>query len=363
MPVLNELPTPCVVVSLSALERNILDMAERCRRHGVRLRPHIKTHNLPGIAGRQIRAGAAGVTVATPREALLARGYGITDIFIAREVTDSVDLRELMALSQSAQLIVAVDSAEGARAVSAAAVQGGCELVARIEVDVGGNRCGVRTPERLLALARQVLALPGLKLAGIFTHEGHVYGAADRAELARLSTAAAQTLAAHAAALRQHGITVEAVSVGSSPSAKTAADFAGVSEVRPGNYVFNDGMQVANGTATLADCALTVVASVISRPECDRAILNVGSKLLGSDRGRNVSDTGGYGWVVEPERQVISRLYEEHGVIDAANTLRIGQRVRVLPSHACIVANLARTVVLVNDRDEILETWTNQRYA
>ena len=363
MSMLAELPTPCVVVSVSALERNVLDMAERCRRHGVRLRPHIKTHNLPGIAARQVRAGAAGVTVATPREAGLAAGYGLVDIFIAREVTDGVDLRELAELSRTAALTLAVDSEEGASAVSAAAVRAGIEFAARIEVDVGGNRCGVSTTERLVALAQHILALPGLRFAGIFTHEGHVYGAADRADLARLSTAAVHALAAHAESLRQHGIAVDAVSVGSSPSAKTASDFHGITEVRPGNYVFNDGMQVSNGTATLADCALTVIATVISRPEPDRAILNVGSKLLGSDRGRNVSDTGGYGWVVEPERQVISRLYEEHAVIDAPNQLRIGQRVRLVPSHACIVANLARTVVLADDQGEVLETWANQRYA
>jgi D-serine deaminase-like pyridoxal phosphate-dependent protein len=363
MSVLAELSTPSVVVSVSALERNILGMAEHCRRHGVHLRPHIKTHNLPDIAARQVRAGAAGLTVATPREAALASGYGLDDIFIAREVTDSVDLCELVELGKTAALTLAVDSEEGAVAISRAAVQGGIELAARIEVDVGGNRCGVSTTAQLEALARRILALPGLRFAGIFTHEGHVYGATDRTELARLATAAVHTLAAHAEALRQRGIAVAAVSVGSSPSAKTAADFVGVTEVRPGNYVFNDGMQVANGTATLADCALTVIATVISRPEPNRAILNVGSKLLGSDRGRNVSDTGGYGWVVEPERLVISRLYEEHAVIDAPNPLRIGQRVRIVPSHACMVANLARTVVLADDRGEVLEMWANRRYA
>jgi len=358
-----DLPTPCVVVSQSALERNLGDMAERCRRHGVCLRPHIKTHNLPEITRRQLQAGAAGVTVATPLEAALAARHGVADIFVAREVVDVVDLRELLAVACTARITVAVDSPEGAQALSQAAVGQGLTVAVRLEVDVGGNRCGLRTPGDLAALARCVLALPGLRFAGIFTHEGHVYGAADRAELARQSTEAVHALAAHAEALRRDGIAVEVVSVGSSPSAKRAADFRGVTEVRPGNYAFNDGMHVANGTATLAECALTVIATVISRPVPDRAVLNVGSKLLGSDRGRNVSDTGGYGLVVEPERHVLARVYEEHGVIDAPNGLRIGQRVRLVPSHACMVANLARCVVLVGDGGQALETWKNQRYA
>lgn len=358
-----DLPTPCVVVSLSALERNLSAMAERCRREGVSLRPHIKTHNLPEITHRQLKAGATGVTVATPLEAALAARHGADDIFVAREVADAVDLRELLALAGTARTTVAVDSREGAEALSRAAGEQGLTVAVRLEVDVGGNRCGVRAAGDLLALARQVQALPGLRLAGIFTHEGHVYGAADRTELARQATEAVHALAAHAEELRRAGVAVETVSVGSSPSAKTAADFRGITEVRPGNYAFNDGMQVANGTAALEDCALTVIATVISRPVPDRAILNVGSKLLGSDRGRNASDSGGYGLVVAPERQVLARVYEEHGVIDAPNGLHIGQRVRLVPSHACMVANLARRVILADEQDRVLETWKNQRYA
>lgn len=358
-----DLPTPCVLVSRSALERNLRAMAELCRRHGVRLRPHIKTHNLPEIAQRQLAAGAGGVTVATPLEAAIAAHHGVRDIFVAREVVDRVDLRGLFDVARTARLSLAVDSVPGAEAVAAAAAAQGLQIAVRIEVDVGGNRCGVRSAEELASLARRIQGLPALRFDGVFTHEGHVYGAADRAELARLATEAVHTLAALADALRQGGIAVPVVSVGSSPSAKSAADFRGITEIRPGNYAFNDAMQVANGTATIADCALTVVATVISRPVPDRAILNVGSKSLGSDRGRNVSDTGGYGLVIEPERQVLSRVYEEHGVIDAPNGLHIGQRVRLVPSHACMAANLARTVAFVDDQGEVLETWQNRRYA
>ncbi len=364
MAAIADLPTPCVVVCASVLERNVLGMAERCRRHGVRLRPHIKTHNLPEIMRRQLAAGADGVTVATPREAAVAARHGAGDIFVAREVVDPADLRGLLAVARGgARITLAVDSPEGADAVSRAAVAEGVEVAVRLEVDVGGNRCGLRDTDALEAVARRVLGLPGLRLGGIFTHEGHVYAAADRAELARLADEAVRTMAAHAEALRRRGVPVADVSVGSSPSVKAAAAFPGVSEVRPGNYVFNDAMQTANGTAAPADCALTVVASVISRPAEDRAVINAGSKLLGSDRGRNVSDTGGYGVVIEPERHVLSRLYEEHGVIDAPNRLRVGQRVRLVPSHACMVANLAPAVVLADDQGRVLETWENRRFG
>ena len=358
-----DLPTPCVLISRRILESNLQAMAERCRSLGVRLRPHIKTHNLPEIAQRQLHAGAGGVTVATPQEAALAARHGVRDIFVAREVADRVDLCALLDVARSVHLITAVDSVAGAEALAEVAAAREMPMAVRLEVDTGGQRCGVATLEALTALARRVLALPALRLEGIFTHEGHVYGAADHQDLIRQATAAVQALGAMGAGLRAAGVPCGEVSVGSSPSAKTATDFRGVTEVRPGNYVFNDGMQVANGTARIEDCALSVVATVISRPAPDRAVLNVGSKLLGSDRGKNASDTGGYGLVLEPERQVLTRLYEEHGVIDAANGLRVGQRVRLLPTHACIVANLARTVALVDDRGGVVEVWSNRRYA
>lgn len=362
MPTVNELPTPAVIIEKEVLERNIRRMADLCRKHGVRLRPHIKTHNVPEIARLQLGAGATGATVATLSEARAMARHGITDIFIAREITDGVDMEELAELSRQVNLTQAVDSQAGVCRLTRAMANRGGKLRVRIEIDVGGQRCGMSTPDDVTNLAMEIRDNATLEFGGIFTHEGHVYAAADRAALSGVADQAIARIRQFADALAARNLPPAVVSVGSSPAAKKATAFAGITEIRPGNYVFNDAMQVANGSAVIDDCALKVMATVISKPTADRFILNVGTKLLGSDRGRNVSDTGGYGWVISPERYVISRIYEEHAVVDSPGTPAVGQRVILLPSHACMAANLARTVFLVDAQGGILERWPNRRF-
>ena len=358
-----ELVTPLVLVSEPILSRNLARMAALARRHGVALRPHVKTHNTPQIARRQMAAGACGVTVATLAEARAMASYGMTDIFVAREMVDRAGLVELARLGQQVATLLAVDSRAGASLVSAVMQELGVTQNVVIEIDVGAGRCGLAAPAAALALAREIRTLPGLCLRGLFTHEGHIYGATSRAEMAQIAAAAVQQMTDLAARFREEGIETPVVSIGSSPSAKTIAAFGDVTEVRPGNYVFNDGMQLANGTATPDDCALRVVATVISRPTDRRAILNVGSKLLGSDRGGSISDSGGYGRVIAPAPHLICRLYEEHAIIEGPNSLAVGQPVTFVPSHACIVANLARELHLVDETGRVLETWPNARFS
>jgi len=179
----------------------------------------------------------------------------------------------------------------------------------------------------------------------------------------------------------------DVVSIGSSPSLKLLADRRKITEARPGNYVFNDAMQLANGSAGLEDCALKVMATVISKPASDRVILNVGSKLLGSDRGCKISDSGGYGLVHDPllggvrdlslrsdcakgeagggsaaDVSRITRIYEEHAVIEeGSNSLVVGQNVIFIPSHACMAANLAREIYVVDAGGKVIEEWRNTK--
>jgi D-serine deaminase-like pyridoxal phosphate-dependent protein len=363
MRMVSEIPTPVVTIEKDVLERNIRRMADLSRRHGLNLRPHVKTHNVPEIAALQLREGAAGITVATLPEARAMARHGMTDVFIAREITDWADLKELAELSQRADVGVAADSEEGVKRLSQVMADRGAKVSVLLEVDVGGHRCGMSKADEVIALARRVQDAAALAFRGIFTHEGHVYGAADLPAIRAIAAETVHRMRETADALAAQGLRPKVVSVGSSPSVKTATAFDGITEIRPGNYVFNDAMQVANGAAAEADCALKVIATVVSKPEPGRFVLNVGSKLLGSDRGRHVSDTGGYGWVVSPERHVISRLYEEHSVVDSPGTLAVGQRVVLLPTHACIVANLARAVFLVDSQGGVLEHWPNRRFS
>lgn len=354
-----DIETPAVTVDLVRLHRNIRGMAEAARQAGVALRPHTKTHKLPGIAHWQIDAGAAGITVAKVAEAEVMAASGLKDIFIANEIVTPSKISRLAALARRVQISVGVDSREGAEALSRGAVSEGVTLHVVIEVNVGLNRCGVLPGQPVLALAQYIQTLPGLHLEGIFTHGGHAYGATTFEERDAIGRAEGQGVADSARLLAEHGISVERVSVGSTPTARSAASVPGVTEVRPGNYVFYDAMQVGLGVATWDDCALRIAATVISRPDAHRAVIDAGSKILGAERGSNLSQVRGHGHVVEYPHALLARLSEEHGVItfeEPSEAPRIGERVTVIPGHACPVANLVDKVYLV-ENERVAAAW------
>jgi D-serine deaminase-like pyridoxal phosphate-dependent protein len=340
------IPTPCVVVDLDVLERNVTRMASRAREAHVRLRPHAKTHKCPEIAALQRAAGAWGLSVAKVGEAEVFVAAGFDDIFVAFPAVGSDKGRRLLRLSDSARLACGVDSVEGAETLAAPFRAAGRTLDVLLKVDVGYGRVGV-LPEQAVELATRIGALGGLRLRGVFTHAGHGYGATTRAELDAIARQEGTTLAGTARALASHGLAADEVSVGSTPTAAVAMREAGVTECRPGNYVFHDGSQVALGTCALEDCALTVVATVVSVPAAGRAVLDAGSKTLSSDPLRPLA--GGYGQILGSSSR-IEKLSEEHGVVAlaAGEQMRVGQRVRVLPNHACVVANLHDRLVGVS---------------
>ena len=333
-----DLSTPAVVVDLDVLERNVARMAARAREAGVKLRPHAKTHKVPEIARMQLGAGASGVSVAKTAEAEVFAAAGFDDLFVAYPVVGGDKARRLLALADRARLAVGADSIEGASTLAAPFHAAGRVLDVMLKVDVGYGRVGV-LPADAPGMARRIAAIPGLRLRGVFTHAGHAYGAADREGVDEVAAGEGGTLAAVAAALARDGLGGLEVSVGSTPTARRAMTVPGVTECRPGNYVYHDASQVSLGTCALEDCALTVVATVVSVPAPGRAVLDAGSKTLSSDPLR--PQAGGHGWVLGTGSR-IARLSEEHGVIDVADgdAFRVGQRVRVLPNHACVVSNL-----------------------
>lgn len=340
------LSTPAVVVDLDVLERNIRRMAARAREAGVRLRPHAKTHKCPQIGRLQRAAGAWGLSLAKVGEAEVFADAGFDDLFVAFPVVGEDKGRRLLALSDRARVAVGVDSVEGAQTLAAPFHAAGRTLEVLLKVDVGYGRVGV-LPERAVDVATRIAELPGLRLRGVFTHAGHGYLAETKAGVEEIARLEGERLAAAAADLRAAGLDVDEVSVGSTPTAALAMRVPGVTECRPGNYVFHDASQVALGTCSVEDCALTIVATVVSVPAKDRAVVDAGSKTLSSDPLRPLA--GGYGQILGRASR-IEKLSEEHGVVAVAEgeSFRVGERVRILPNHACVVANLHDRLVGVS---------------
>ena len=286
------LSTPSVLVDLDILERNIARMAARAREAGVRLRPHAKTHKCPEIARLQRAAGAWGLSVAKVGEAEVFADAGFDDLFVAYPVVGEDKGRRLVTLAERVRLAVGADGVDGARTLAAPFRAAGRALDVLLKVDVGYGRVGV-LPEHAVELARQIVEMPGLRLRGVFTHAGHGYLAETKTAVDEIAAQEGGRLAATVADLRAAGFPVEEVSVGSTPTAAVAMRVPGVTECRPGNYVFHDASQVALGTCGIEDCALTVVATVVSVPAPDRAVVDAGSKTLSSDPLR--PRAGGYG--------------------------------------------------------------------
>ncbi len=338
------LDTPALIVDLDRLEGNIARWAAFARQAGVRLRPHGKTHKCIEIARRQLDAGAVGLTLAKIGEAEVMAASGIRDIFLAYEVIGDPKLARLEALARSARIRVGVDSAEGADALDTAARAAGLVFDVLIEVDTGLGRCGVRPGEALLALATHVARLRGVRIAGIFTYRGY------RTDPEAAGREEGEIMVREADRLRKAGIEIDEISVGSTPTGRSAGRVSGITEIRPGTYVFNDAMQVRWGCATTDECALTVLARVISRPAGDVAVLDAGSKVLTAERGPFSSRGESHGVIRDYPDCQIDRLWEEHGRVqltDEARRLAVGDLVHVVPTHVCPTVNLAERLVCV----------------
>jgi D-serine deaminase-like pyridoxal phosphate-dependent protein len=351
VPFLDDLDTPSVVVDLDVLEANIGRMAAHAKESGVRLRPHAKTHKIPELARLQLAAGSTGISLAKIGEAEVFADAGIEDVFLAYPVVGAKKADRVLALSQRMRIAIGADSVAGAATIGDVFHAAGRRIEVLLKVDCGYHRVGV-SPEAAVTTASRLAELPGIALRGVFTHAGHAYHASGRDEIDRIARTEGEILAQAAAEIRAAGIPVAEVSVGSTPTARGSMGVAGVTECRPGNYVYHDASQVSLGTCGLGDCAMTVLATVVSVPAPERAVLDCGSKTLSSDPLRPRGE--GHGWILGRKSRLAS-LSEEHGVVrvEPGESFRVGERVRVLPNHACVVSNLHDRVVLARgDRVE-----------
>ncbi len=344
---ISQIDTPALLIDLDQVDVNLKRMQQKADRYGVVLRPHIKAHKIPELALLQIQLGAGGVTVSKVSEAEVMAAAGIEDILIANQIVTREKLERLLALSRKANMSVGLDSVEGARRLSEVFSSAGKTIEFVIEINSGLNRCGVLPGRETVDLIRAVDSLPGLKFKGLFTHAGQVYGKASLEEVKAVSRLESQTMSETADSLQEMDIRAHVVSVGSTPTMKVWEGWPGVNEIRPGNYIFNDAIQIALDVAVPDDCALTVAATVISRPAPDRAVIDAGSKVLALDKGGHGAETTkGFGLVLG-RQAVLERLSEEHGMmaLDPAETLAVGDRVRIVPNHACPVINLFDSAV------------------
>jgi D-serine deaminase-like pyridoxal phosphate-dependent protein len=354
-----DLDTPALLVDLPRMERNVQRMAAFAREAGVTLRPHVKTHKIPALAHLQLTAGATGITVAKLGEAEVMADAGITDILVCYPIVGGEKLERLSHLARRARISVALDSIEVASGLSSAARAHGVHFDVFVEVDSGLNRCGLPPGDAPVDLLRHIARLEGLAPIGLLTHAGHALRALAAEERDAIGRYEGECVVLTKARADAAGLRVREVSVGSSATVRVSGRVRGVTEIRPGTYIFNDLAQMSVGACAEQDCALTVLSTVVSRPTPDRVILDAGSKCLSSDFHGMTDRLSGYGSLKGSGGVVISRLSEEHAVVvlpDGAPRPAIGERVEIIPNHACAALNLFDTLTGVRD-GEVEVTW------
>jgi D-serine deaminase-like pyridoxal phosphate-dependent protein len=363
--ILASLPTPCVLIDLDRVDRNIDRMQAAADARGLRLRPHAKTHKSIAMARQQIARGAAGICCAKLGEAEVFAAAGIEDIRLPYPLNPA-NADRVISLLDRTRLSFVVDDAGVAQAWSRVLQSHGRDVDVLVKVDVGFHRCGI-DPDRAdaAAIVARIAEMPGLRVRGLLSHAGHAYGAASESETMAIADAEARLLAGLSAQAQQLGVEIEEVSVGATPTARFSVQLDGITEIRPGNYIYYDRTQVGLGAAAWADCALTVLARIVSTPAADRLILDSGSKTLTNDLARGFGGAPGYGVVFDDldasapdDSLTIERLSEEHANVrlrEGGRRRETGDLVRILPNHSCVVSNLVDRAWLVRGHEVVGE--------
>ncbi len=341
---LEDLETPVPVIDLDRVERNLAKMQAYCDSHNLRLRPHIKTHKMPAFARRQVDLGACGITCQKLGEAEVMVDAGLDNILISYPLIGPGKALRLAALARRAMMGVAVDNPLALETAAEAARAASKPIGVLVEFDSGNKRTGVVSVDQALDLARRAMEAEGLRFDGLMTYP---------------STAATSDFVTEAKRrFAEAGLAIPVVSGGGTPNAWQAHEIAGLTEVRVGTYIYHDRATVAAGAASLDECALHLHATVVSRPTEDRAVIDAGTKSLTSDLVAPSAGTG-YGLILGYPDAVIERLNEEHGVLDLSRCHRkpgLGERLRIIPNHVCVVSNLHDEVVISRD-GRVVDSW------
>lgn len=326
---LDQVATPMPVIDEDRLAANIARVQTYCDQHGKAFRPHIKTHKIAAVARQQVEAGAVGLNCQKVTEAEVFADAGFDDILITYNILGPAKLARLKALNERVAKLAVVADSEVTLAGLASTFDADRPLTVLVECDTGAKRCGVQTPEAAVALAEKIASAPGLRFGGIMTYPA-VGGAVE------VETFMARTMAL----LSDKGIDCPVRSSGGSPDLFCAHLVPSATEHRAGTYVYNDRSMVRAGHCTADDLAMHILATVVSRPAADRAVLDCGSKALTSD----LLGFTDYGSIHGFEGARIVSLSEEHAVVDLSGCAepfpQIGTMVKVVPNHTCVVTNL-----------------------
>jgi len=352
----SEIETPALVVDLDRMERNLARGAAYAKQHGLRLRPHTKTHKSVRIGRRQLELGAAGLTVAKVSEAEIMVEAAPSDLLVAYPIVGRTKLERLMAVARRTRVTVALDSLLAARQLSAAAQATQVEIGVLAEFDAGLGRVGVAPGAALVALAQGIRNLPNLAFEGVTFYPGHIKdldesGLHALAQLSELTRSIAEDF-------RRAAIEVKIMSGGSTPTLYHSHRIEGLTEIRPGTYLYNDVNTMLSGACALEDCAATILATVVSTAREGHMIIDGGSKTFSSDRPVNSPEVT-FGHVVEAPGARFHKMNEEHGFIDLARAERqfaVGDRVRVIPNHVCVAVNLHEQAYGLRG-DQVEEIW------
>ena len=360
---LADLPTPSLVLDRGKLERNLKRMSDAVRRHGVALRPHLKTAKSFEVARLATKGEAGGITVSTLAEAEYFVEHGFADITVAAALPPQKLDRAAALVDRGAALTLVADDADAARPIASHR----SPFRALVEIDSGDMRAGVSPSSAALLDVGRAL---GEKLVGVLTHAGHSYNCRDVQCIVQIAEFERQSVVTAAERLRAAGLRCDVVSVGSTPTMSHARNLDGVTEARPGVYMFQDLFQAEIGSCGKDDIAMTVLASVIGvNREENRFLVDAGALALSKDRSTQATDhDAGYGEVWDLEgipafgTCIIERAYQEHGVASSGaslpfDRLSVGERVRVAPNHACITAAAHDRYYVVNGSTDVIAVW------
>lgn len=344
----DEFSTPAVVIELNTVERNIREMVQANAQYHIAHRPHIKPHKSIQLAKLQLELGAKGITCAKLGEAEVMAKAGIDDILLAFPVIGEDKLERYGKLMKYCHIRTIVNSYEGAQGLSNLGTRIGERVEVLIDVDGGINRGGLKPFEPTLKFAQAIQGLKGIRIVGLMYYGGTIYSEKTDEGIARVSKMEHDALVGTKELLQKNGIPIDILSGGNSFSAKNPQYLEGITEVRAGNYIFNDGAQLYIHKVTPNECALRVVATVVSRPDSNTAIIDAGSKALTTD---SCTYGNGFGYVIGHEDIVIYKLNEEHGFLKSENTidLKIGEKIAIIPNHACVIPNLVDEMIGLRD--------------
>ncbi len=347
---IKNIDTPALLLDAELLELNIKKMAHFAKEHNISLRPHAKTHKCPTIAHKQIKAGAIGVTCAKLSEAEIMGYSGVEEILIANQIINKEKIERLVSLSRHCQVIVAVDSIINAEAISEVAQSHGETINVIIECNIGMDRCGTNSTKETLQLAESISKLPGIKLRGLMGYEGHTVFTTPPEERLKKCRIANKILKENIDALQKHGFSTEIVSGGGTGTFDITGIDKNMTEIQVGSYVTMDMKYKSVGIDF--HLALSVLSTVISRPNKNTAIIDVGMKGITKEFGLPV--------VKDVKGITVISLSEEHGKLqlsDSAVDIKIGDKIELIPGHGCTTINL-HDKYHVHRHDLLEAVWT-----